>query len=84
MKIHFFVTFVAVNVTFFPQFLLGCIGIPRRYVDYPDMFLVLNSLSSLGSMFGTISVLLFMWVVCESLIVCRMPVFVGRRLTGRD
>jgi cytochrome c oxidase subunit I len=43
------VIFVGFNLTFFPQFMLGYLGMPRRYGVYPQEFQVLNVLSSAGA-----------------------------------
>jgi cytochrome c oxidase subunit 1 len=43
------VIFVGFNLTFFPQFVLGYLGMPRRYYAYPDEFQVLNVMSSAGA-----------------------------------
>ena len=43
------VIFVGFNLTFFPQFLLGYLGMPRRYHFYPEEFQVLNVMSSAGA-----------------------------------
>jgi cytochrome c oxidase subunit 1 len=43
------VVFVGFNLTFFPQFLLGYLGMPRRYHAYPEEFGVLNVMSSAGA-----------------------------------
>jgi cytochrome c oxidase subunit 1 len=44
-----FTTFVGFNLTFFPQFLLGYLGMPRRYHAYPPEFQVLHVLSTAGA-----------------------------------
>ncbi|MDH3445818.1 MAG: cbb3-type cytochrome c oxidase subunit I, partial [Deltaproteobacteria bacterium] len=43
------IIFVGFNLTFFPQFILGYLGMPRRYHVYPDEFQVLNVMSSAGA-----------------------------------
>jgi cytochrome c oxidase subunit 1 len=43
------VVFIGFNVTFFPQFILGYLGMPRRYYTYPPEFQVLNVMSSAGA-----------------------------------
>jgi cytochrome c oxidase subunit 1 len=43
------VVFIGFNLTFFPQFVLGYLGMPRRYHFYPDEFQVLNVMSTAGA-----------------------------------
>lgn len=43
------IIFVGFNLTFFPQFILGYLGMPRRYAFYPAEFQVLNVMSSAGA-----------------------------------
>ncbi len=62
-KVHFWVTFVGVNLTFFPMHFLGLAGMPRRYVDYPDAFAGWNHVASIGAYIGGFSVLIFLYVV---------------------
>ncbi|HSF41766.1 MAG TPA: cytochrome c oxidase subunit I [Thermoanaerobaculia bacterium] len=57
--------FVGFNLTFLPQFVLGYLGMPRRYWSYPEEFQVLNVLSSAGASILGVGVLLplgyFIW-----------------------
>ncbi len=59
------IIFIGFNLTFFPQFLLGYLGMPRRYHFYPEEFQVLNVMSSAGaSILGVgylIPMLYFLW-----------------------
>jgi cytochrome c oxidase subunit 1 len=48
-KLSALLIFVGFNLTFFPQFLLGYMGMPRRYHAYPEEFQVLNVMSSAGA-----------------------------------
>ena len=48
-KIASIIIFVGFNLTFFPQFILGYLGMPRRYASYPDEFQVLNIFSTAGA-----------------------------------
>ncbi|MBS1800596.1 MAG: cytochrome c oxidase subunit I [Acidobacteria bacterium] len=50
--------FIGFNLTFFPQFVLGYLGMPRRYHSYPPEFQVLNALSTAGASILAIGYLL--------------------------
>ena len=62
-KLHFWMFFIGVNVTFFPMHFLGLAGFPRRVPDYPDAFALWNKVASFGSNISTISALLFFVIV---------------------
>jgi len=66
VTIHFWVTFIGVNLTFFPMHFLGLAGMPRRYLDYPDAFAGWNYVASIGSFIGGFSVLIFLAVLWKT------------------
>jgi cytochrome c oxidase subunit 1 len=75
IKIQFIIIFIGVNLTFFPQHFLGLGGIPRRYSDYPDIFLNWNIISSIGSLVRIIGVFLLMFIILEGLLSKRNILF---------
>ena len=61
------IIFIGFNLTFFPQFMLGYLGMPRRYHAYPPEFQVLNVLSSAGASILGVGYLLPMFYLAWSL-----------------
>jgi cytochrome c oxidase subunit 1 len=60
-KLHFWLTMIGMNVTFFPMHFVGMLGMPRRVYTYPaDLgFNAMNMLSSIGAIVIALSVLVF-------------------------
>uniref|UniRef100_A0AAU7YTW6 Cytochrome c oxidase subunit 1 n=1 Tax=Sinophasma brevipenne TaxID=3127808 RepID=A0AAU7YTW6_9NEOP len=75
LKIQFITMFIGVNLTFFPQHFLGLAGMPRRYSDYPDMFTSWNIISSMGALMSTLSMMMFIMIMWESMTSMRQTIF---------
>ena len=73
-KLHFWLMFIGVNLTFFPQHFLGLAGMPRRLADYPDAFAGWNLVSSLGAYVSAAGIAVFL--------VCMAQAFLAKRRAG--
>jgi cytochrome c oxidase subunit 1 len=67
-KLHFWTSFIGVNLLFFPQHFLGLAGMPRRYADYPAEFAGWNYVSSVGSYISVFSVVIFISAMILALV----------------
>jgi len=65
-KLHFWITFIGVNLAFFPMHFLGLQGMPRRYADYPDAFAGWNYVSSIGAFIAGGGVVIFLWMLVDA------------------
>jgi cytochrome c oxidase subunit 1 len=75
-KLHFWLMFIGVNVTFFPHHFLGLAGMNRRYVDYPDAFAGWNFFSSIGAYISLAGLAVFFFGVIQA--------FVQKRAAGAN
>ncbi|MCB1661316.1 MAG: cytochrome c oxidase subunit I [Pseudomonadales bacterium] len=66
-KLHFWLSFVGMNLAFFPMHFVGLAGMPRRIPDYALQFADFNQISSIGAfMFGATQ-LLFLYIVINTI-----------------
>lgn len=65
-QIHFWLSFIGVNLTFFPMHFVGLAGMPRRIPDYALQFADFNMITSVGAfLFGTTQ-LLFVYIIIKT------------------
>ena len=67
-KAHFWLSFIGVNVTFFPQHFSGLAGMPRRIPDYALQFADFNMMSSIGAFIYGASQIMFLYNVIATIV----------------
>ncbi len=67
-KVHFWTTFIGVNITFFPMHFLGLQGMPRRIPDYPTAFAHWNEVASYGAYIVGASTVFFIFMAVYTLV----------------
>jgi cytochrome c oxidase subunit 1 len=65
-QLHFWVTFIGVNLTFFPMHFLGLSGMPRRIPDYADVFAFWNSVATFGSYISVVGLFIFFYLIFDA------------------
>jgi cytochrome c oxidase subunit 1 len=60
-KLHFWLTFIGFNLTFFPMHIIGVQGMPRRVSDYSPQFSTWNMIISISSFFLGVSFVVFLY-----------------------
>ena len=70
-RIHFWTSFIGVNLTFFPMHFLGLAGMPRRIAEYPEAFAGWNLVASIGAFISLGSTLFFVFVALHTLLAGR-------------
>lgn len=83
-QIHFWLTFIGVNITFFPMHFLGITGMPRRIPDYPDIFAFWNAVSSFGSYITISGVFVFficIWISLRPEALSEVKAYINKKLS---
>jgi cytochrome c oxidase subunit 1 len=85
-QVHFWVTFLGVNITFFPMHFLGLAGMPRRIPDYPDAFAGWNLVASFGTYITLVGTLLFFYIIytCFTSDGSSDSPYAARKVVGND
>ena len=66
-KTHFWMSFISVNLTFFPMHFVGLAGMPRRYPDYALQFADFNAMVTVGAFLFGLTQLLFLFIVIKAI-----------------
>ena len=66
-KLHFWLSFFSVNLTFFPMHFVGLAGMPRRYPDYALQFADFNAMVSVGAFIFGFTQLLLLFIVIKAI-----------------
>lgn len=66
-RVHFWLSFIGVNITFFPQHFVGLAGMPRRIPDYALQFADFNMVSSIGAFIFGLSQVVFLYVLIHAI-----------------
>ena len=65
-KVHFWLMFIGVNMTFFPMHFSGLSGMPRRIPDYPDAYAGWNMISSIGAWITIAGMAVFLYAMVQA------------------
>ena len=66
-RVHFWLSFIGVDITFFPQHFVGLAGMPRRIPDYALQFADFNMVSSIGAFIFGLSQVVFLYVLIHAI-----------------
>jgi cytochrome c oxidase subunit 1 len=75
---QFFILFIGVNTTFIPIHFLGLAGMPRRYSEFLDQFLLFHRVARFGSTISVNRFILFIFIIYESLTSIRLVIHANR------